>query len=101
MSFRKLLILSILIITIPLVNNCSGASSVASGANTGVVVSSGAKYGYSAYRGGYGVGRTTTALVVGTGSNAGKTGYATVYRWGSRAGTVIGGAMSGAFVSWF
>ena len=87
---RKILILSIFILTLPLINNCAGGASTAAPA-----------FKYStAYNGTRAAGATSgisykyiTPVYAG---RAGRTAFSTVFEWGGRFGTVLSGPLAGA-----
>jgi len=90
---RKILIASILFITLPLINNCAGSAGSAS------AVAPAFKYS-TAYNGTRAAGTTTgisykyiTPVYAG---RAGRAAFSTVFEWGGRFGTVLSGPLAGA-----
>ena len=88
---KKILIITILIMTLPLINNCAGSA--------GTAAAPAFKYS-TAYNGTRAAGATTgisykyiTPVYAG---RAGRMAFSTVYEWGGRFGTVLSGPLAGA-----
>ena len=91
---KRILTILLLISSIPLFNNCAGGGGAAavSGPNTALVLGPVGSAGSGMVN--------QTALIVGTGRNAGVTTVAPIWRTAARSGVVLGGALSGAFAFW-